>query len=89
MFTLPFNPSLPSRPFYGNASVGIDRGAFYAAKDLLDPPRPGRPFHRRIYWGWTAYVDPAQGTMSLPRELTWDPELEQLVCELVSDTDRF
>ena len=34
---------------------------------------------RRLYWGWTAYTPPAQGVMSLPRELTWHPELQQLV----------
>ena len=38
------------------------------------------PVHgRRIYWGWNAYVAPAQGGLSLPRELTWHPELQQLV----------
>ena len=70
-----------SRPFPGwNSSrphLGIcwtDHGALYAAKDMLDPVHG-----RRIYWGWNAYVAPAQGGLSLPRELTWHPELQQLV----------
>ncbi len=44
----------------------IDHGAFYAAKDMEDPVHG-----RRIYWGWNAYIAPAQGGLSLPRELTW------------------
>ena len=40
---------------------------------------------RRLYWGWTAYTPPAQGVMSLPRELTWHPELQQLVHSAVPE----
>ena len=61
-----------SRPHLG--ICGTDHGALYAAKDMMDPVHG-----RRIYWGWNAYVAPAQGGLSLPRELTWHPELQQLV----------
>ena len=54
-------------------------GVFYAAKDMLDPTGGQGLGGRRLYWGWTAYVSPAQGQMSLPREVTWHPELQQLV----------
>jgi sucrose-6-phosphate hydrolase SacC (GH32 family) len=60
-------------PLTGNRSRCIDQGAFYAAKDAIDHAG------RRLYWGWTAYTPPAQGVISLPRELTWNPELRQLV----------
>ena len=64
---------------FGNASKCIDGGAMYATKDM---PAPGG---RRLYWGWTAYTPPAQGVMSLPRELTWHPELQQLVHSAVPE----
>ena len=54
-------------------------GVFYAAKDMLDPTGGQGLGGRKLYWGWTAYVSPAQGQMSLPREVTWHPELQQLV----------
>ena len=54
-------------PLWGNQSVHIDAGAFYAAKDMYDPKGEGR----RIYWGWTAYISPAQGTLSLAREVSY------------------
>ena len=59
---------------YGNASQQADGGAYYASKDLV-----GDPLGRRVMWGWTAYVGPGQGVLSLPRELTWHAELRQLV----------
>ncbi len=59
---------------YGNASQRMDAGAFYASKDL-----PNDPLGRRIMWGWTAYVGPGQGVLSLPREVTWHPALRQFV----------
>lgn len=50
----------------------MDRGDFYAAKDFWDPVKG-----RRIAWGW-ATVKP-KSAQSLPRELTWHPQLRQLV----------
>ena len=66
-----------------NTLRGIDAGALYAAKDMVDPVKG-----RRIYWGWTAYVSPGQGLMSLPRELTWHPELQQLVHSSLPEMDK-
>lgn len=66
-----------------NTLRGIDGGALYAAKDMIDPVKG-----RRIYWGWTAYVAPGQGLMSLPRELTWNPELQQLVHSSLPEMDK-
>jgi len=47
-------------------------GHFYASKDFYDPVKK-----RRINWGW-AQVPPAS-TQTLPRVITWNPELQQLV----------
>jgi hypothetical protein len=44
----------------------------YASKDFFDPVKK-----RRINWGW-ARVPPAS-TQTLPREVTWHPQLQQLV----------
>jgi len=52
--------------------VKIDAGSFYASKDFFDPVKG-----RRINFGW-ATVPPAS-TQTLPREVTWHPELQQLV----------
>eukprot|EP01052_Picozoa_sp_SAG31_P015345 SAG31_NODE_984_length_10552_cov_4.679231_4_plen_192_part_00 len=44
-----------------------------ASKDFLDTSSiPSR----RILWGW---VELGQGALSLPREITWHPQLQQLV----------
>lgn len=48
-----------------------DNGTYYAAKDFYDS-RGGR----RILWGWAQIPGGAQ---ALPREITWHPELQQLV----------
>jgi sucrose-6-phosphate hydrolase SacC (GH32 family) len=69
---------------YGNMSVSIDHGAFYASKDMWDPKNGGR----RITWGWTAFVGPLQGTLSLPREVTWHSELQQLVHSPLPEQDK-
>ena len=56
----------------------IDAGNFYASKDFFDPVKG-----RRINWGW-ATVPPAS-TQTLPREVTWHPELQQLVFSPVEE----
>ena len=43
-----------------------------ASKDFYDPGPPGR----RILWGWVEF---GQGVLSLPREVTYHPQLQQLV----------
>ena len=53
---------------------------FYASKDFYDPI--GK---RRINWGW-ATVPPAS-TQTLPREVTWHPELQQLVYSPLKEQD--
>lgn len=59
-------------PGYSFEGVLIDAGDFYASKDFYDPVKK-----RRINWGW-ARVPPAS-TQTLPRVLTWDDEIKQLV----------
>ena len=58
---------------HGNTSMRMDFGEFYASKDLVDAAG------RRITFGWAAFIGPLQGPLTLPREVTWHPELEQLV----------
>lgn len=58
----------------------VDAGDFYASKDFYDPVKK-----RRINWGW-ATVPPAS-VETLPREVTWHPELEQLVHAPVEEQD--
>ena len=60
----------------------VDAGNFYASKDFHDPVGAGA-VGRRINWGW-ATVPPAS-TQSLPREVTWHPELQQLVFSPVEE----
>lgn len=64
----------------GLKETKIDQGAFYASKDFYDPVKK-----RRINWGW-AQVHPAS-VQSLPREVTWHPELQQLVFSPVEEQD--
>jgi sucrose-6-phosphate hydrolase SacC (GH32 family) len=59
----------PGVPF---TETKIDMGKYYASKDFYDPAKK-----RRINWGW-AQVAPGS-TQSMPREVTWNPELQQLV----------
>ena len=47
-----------------------DHGPYYATKDFYDPVQ-----QRRILWGWAV---PPLDAQSLPREVTWNPELQQL-----------
>ena len=47
-----------------------DHGQYYATKDFWDPVKG-----RRILWGWGV---PPLDAQSLPREVTWNPELQQL-----------
>jgi beta-fructofuranosidase len=61
--------------------VKIDMGHFYASKDFYDPV-----MKRRINWGW-AQVPPGS-TQTLPREITWNPELQQLVYSPVVEQDK-
>jgi len=61
--------------------VNIDKGRFYASKDFWDPVK-----ERRINWGW-AMAD-AIGTQSLPRMVTWNPELQQLVHSPLEEQDQ-
>jgi sucrose-6-phosphate hydrolase SacC (GH32 family) len=61
--------------------VKIDAGHFYASKDFYDPVK-----RRRINWGW-AQVPPAS-TQTLPREVTWHPELQQLVYSPVEEQEQ-
>lgn len=56
----------------------IDAGAFYASKDMWDPVKG-----RRINWGWARV--PPQSTQTLPREVTWNPTLGQLVFAPVAE----
>ena len=48
-----------------------DNGTYYAAKDFWDSLNG-----RRILWGWAQIPNGAQ---ALPRVVTWNPELQQLV----------
>ena len=48
-----------------------DHGAFYAAKDFWDPVQ-----RRRINWGWARTP---HGAQTMPRSLTYHPQLQQLV----------
>jgi len=52
--------------------VIIDADRLYASKDFYDPVK-----NRRINWGWARV--PPQSTQTLPREVTWNPELQILV----------
>jgi len=59
----------------------IDKGNFYASKDFYDPVKD-----RRINWGWATV--PPSSAQTLPRELTWNPELQQLVHSPVEEQDK-
>jgi len=51
----------------------LDYGKVYASKDFYDPVNK-----RRVYWGW-ARVNGINGVLTLVRELTWHPDLDQLI----------
>ena len=67
--------------------VKIDAGRFYASKDFYDPVKG-----RRINWGWAQFKPPgwdwSLSTMTLPREVTWHPELQQLVHSPVEEQNQ-
>lgn len=56
----------------------VDVGDFYASKDFWDPVKK-----RRINWGWARV--PPSSTQTLPRVVTWHPELQQLVFSPVEE----
>jgi len=58
----------------------IDADALYASKDFYDPVKK-----RRINWGWAQV--PPDSTMTMPREVTWHPELQQLVFSPLEEQD--
>eukprot|EP00936_MAST-01D_sp_MAST-1D-sp1_P000747 g747.t1 len=68
----------------GEPEVKIDQGNFYASKDFFDPVGNNGQ-GRRINWGW-ATVPPAS-TQTMPREVTWNPELQQLVFSPLPEQD--
>jgi len=57
-----------------------DTGSFYASKDFYDPVKD-----RRILWGWATIPS---GLQTLPREITWNPELQQLVFSPLEEQDQ-
>lgn len=61
--------------------VEIDVGSFYASKDFYDPVK-----HRRINFGWVRIG--GGSTQSLAREVTWNPELQQLVYSPVEEQEK-
>jgi len=68
----------------GQTEVKIDQGPLYASKDFWDPIKS-----RRINWGWSMAIDfaPIMATQSLPRAVTWHPELQQLVYSPLDEQD--
>ena len=70
-YTSPTAPKTNGK-WVGATEVLIDAGALYASKDFYDPVKK-----RRINWGWARV--PPSSTQTLPREVTWHPELQQLV----------
>jgi beta-fructofuranosidase len=71
-----------------NTETLIDSGALYASKDMYDPVK-----QRRINWGWAkiAFGERSTNTWdssahTLAREVTWHPELQQLVYSPIEGT---
>lgn len=65
----------------GLKETKIDMGRFYASKDFYDPVKD-----RRINWGWAQTAGPTN-VQTMPREITWHPELQQLVYSPVEEQD--
>lgn len=63
----------------GLKETKIDMGRFYASKDFYDPVK-----QRRINWGWAQTAGPTN-VQTMPREVTWHPELQQLVFSPVEE----
>jgi sucrose-6-phosphate hydrolase SacC (GH32 family) len=66
----------------GLKETKIDMGRFYASKDFYDPVKD-----RRINWGWAQTAGPTN-VQTMPREITWHPELQQLVYSPVDEQDK-
>jgi len=65
----------------GLQETKIDMGRFYASKDFYDPVKD-----RRINYGWAQTAGPTN-VQTMPREITWHPELQQLVYSPVEEQD--
>jgi len=65
----------------GLTETNIDAGALYASKDFYDPVKK-----RRINWGWARTAGPTN-VQTLPREITWHPQLQQLVYSPAEEQD--
>lgn len=65
----------------GLKETKIDMGQFYASKDFYDPVKD-----RRINYGWATTAGPTN-VQTMPREITWHPELQQLVHSPVEEQD--
>eukprot|EP00931_Biecheleriopsis_adriatica_P038940 TRINITY_DN22273_c0_g1_i1.p1 TRINITY_DN22273_c0_g1~~TRINITY_DN22273_c0_g1_i1.p1 ORF type:complete len:580 (-),score=94.96 TRINITY_DN22273_c0_g1_i1:93-1832(-) len=65
----------------GLSETKIDMGLFYASKDFYDPVKD-----RRINFGWARTAGPTN-VQTMPREITWHPELQQLVYSPVDEQD--
>merc|ERR1712176_1126117 len=57
-----------------------DNGKYYATKDFWDPVKK-----RRLLWGWAV---PPCNAQTLAREVTWNPELQQLVYSPIEEQAR-
>ena len=64
---------------HGASGRKADHGEYYATKDFFDPVKK-----RRILWGWAV---PPLNAESLPREVTWNPELQQLCYAPLAEQD--
>jgi sucrose-6-phosphate hydrolase SacC (GH32 family) len=58
----------------------VDRTFYYASKDFWDSST-----NRRILHGWLEF---GNGALSLPREVTWHPQLQQLVFSPVPELEK-
>ena len=72
-YTSPTAPKTNGK-WVGATEVMIDSGTMYASKDFFDPVKK-----RRINWGWARQGPSCISSQTLPREVTWHPELQQLV----------
>merc|ERR1712070_915366 len=73
--------SFEATPGVPHDEVIVDADRLYASKDFYDPVKK-----RRINWGW-ARVPPAS-TQTLPREVTWNPELQILVHSPIEEQEQ-
>jgi sucrose-6-phosphate hydrolase SacC (GH32 family) len=61
---------------YGSQTLDTGPGRTYASKDFADPVKG-----RRLLWGWGP-----GSVLTLPREILWHPELQQLVFAPIEET---